>query len=66
MGKKVCTAGVAGVYSYLILDHNREDVVSVITSHQGEWIRRHLDFDQASRWTENQLRMLDGRNYETD
>lgn len=66
MTRRICTAGVDGSISYLILDMDRSQVISVIKSGDTQIKQSHLDYDQASRWTEKKLRMLNGRDYETD
>lgn len=65
MARKLCTAGVRGPYSYVILDKSDVVVASVQTD-QEDAITTHLDMEIAQRWVEAQLATLLGRKYETD
>jgi hypothetical protein len=66
MGKKICTTGIEGAFSYMILDTDHNNVLSLIQSMDTQIIEHHLNYDQAFRWTEKKLRLLNGRDYEID
>jgi hypothetical protein len=62
---KLCTAGVRGPYSYVILN-NVSDVVVAVKEDDREIITTHLDMDVAERWVDKHLDSLVERNYEVD
>ncbi len=67
MARKICTAGVVGSYSFMVLDQDRSgDVVSVIKGEYDEILTRHPDVNIATEWTERKLRELIGKRYEAD
>ena len=65
MARKVCTAGVVGSFSYLILEQEGT-VVSAIRDENKEIVTSHVDREFATKWTERKLRELVGKKYETD
>lgn len=65
MTKKLCTAGVRGPYSYVIL--NGSDVaVAQIQTDEVNTTTTHMNMDVAEKWVERQLDTLTGQRYETD
>jgi hypothetical protein len=62
MTKKICSAGVVRLVSYIILDSDR-GVIARIKDQNTEITTHHVDVDCASEWTERRLRAL--TNYET-
>jgi len=67
MARKVCTAGVVGLYSYLIMDTGNE-AISMIKDRvsEEEKVVGHPDMQYAEQWTDKQLITLNGLRYETD
>lgn len=66
MTKKLCTAGVRGLYSYVIVDGS-DTVVASIQDDEGDVNKTtHLDMDVAERWVDNHLEALIGKQYEID
>lgn len=56
---KVCSAGVRGSYSYVILNTN-EGVIASIHDHSDREIKTtHLAMDAAERWTNKILETKD-------
>lgn len=64
MGRKVCTVGVVGSISFMVLDQDKNGVVSSIRDQNEEIITHHIDIEQATQWTERTLKDLIGRRYE--
>lgn len=64
MGRKICTAGVVGSISFMVLDQDKNGVVSSIRDDNEEIVARHADVEQATQWTERTLKELIGRRYE--
>lgn len=65
MARKLCTAGVRGPYSYLILDNN-DGAVATLHNEIEDVVTTHVDMELAEKWIDNQLQALTGRKYETD
>lgn len=65
MARKVCTAGVVGSISFLVLDHEG-NAVSCIRAEDNEIVTRHSDIDVATDWTERKVIELIGKRYEAD
>lgn len=65
MARKICTAGVVGSISFMILDGDGSAVSFVRADEdEEEIITRHTDIDVASEWTERKVRELIGKRYE--
>lgn len=65
MTRKLCTAGVRGPYSYVILDSSDVVVADLHTDHKNI-VTTHMDMDIAEKWVDNQIQYLLGNRYETD
>lgn len=65
MARKVCTAGVIGSVSFIVLDHDGS-AVSSIRNDSSEIVTQHLDIDQATEWTERKVMEIVGKRYEAD
>ena len=63
MARKICTAGVVGSYSFVVLAH-KDGAESSIRNDCDEITARHDDFDFATQWTDGMLRDLIGKQYE--
>lgn len=63
--RKLCTAGVRGQYSYVILDNN-DSAVAVVHEDERDLVTTHLNMDGAERWVDKHLTTLIGRKYEID
>jgi len=63
MSRKVCTAGVVGSYSFMVLDAS-DTAVAMIRGEDREIVTRHTGVEQAEQWTQRKLRELTGREYE--
>lgn len=66
MAKKLCTTGVRGSHTYLILDKNDVVVASIQNNNSDEVKTTHINMEVAHRWVESHLATLYGRDYETD
>lgn len=66
MARKVCTAGVVGSYSYLIMDVGSEIIATIHEDEEELKKARHLEMEFAETWTNKQLQTLVGIRYETD
>lgn len=66
MARKICTAGVMGSFSFMILKEDGGDAISKIRDDYDEIVTRHADLDYAEQWTERKLRELNGKRYEVD
>lgn len=64
MGRKICTAGVVGSISFMVLDQERHGVVASIREDSEEITARYDDLDQATEWAERKIRELIGKRYE--
>ncbi len=64
MGRKICTTGVVGSISFMVLDQEKNGVVSSIKNDEEEIVAQHTDVEQATQWTERKLRELIGKRYE--
>lgn len=65
MARKICTAGVVGSISFIVLDQQGE-AVSAIHDDGDEIITRHVDIDDATHWAERKVIELIGKKYEDD
>ena len=63
--RKLCTAGVRGPYSYVILE-NKDVAVAIVHDDEEEVRTTHLDIEVAERWVDQHLQTLLGRKYEAD
>jgi hypothetical protein len=66
MSKRLCTAGVRGSYSYVIVNNTDVVVARVHNEDDEDVIATHIDMEVAEKWVDTQLQTLLGRNYETD
>jgi hypothetical protein len=66
MARKICTAGVMGSFSFMILNQDGGSAISRIRDEYDEIVTQHTDLDNAEQWTERKLRELNGKRYEAD
>ena len=66
MSKKICSAGVVGPYSYLIIDTDHGDVVGSIKEQQSETVKTFTDMNAAEASIINELQRKTGLQYEVE
>lgn len=66
MSRKVCTSGVKGPFTFLILDTDKGSVVATIQDESDKISATHTDMALAEKWTNRELRTLIGKRYEVD
>lgn len=65
MAQKICTAGVVGSLSFVVLKQDT-GVISSIRYEENEILTYHDDINQATEWTDRKLIHMIGKQYETD
>ena len=68
MSKKICTAGVVGSYSYLIVEKADHEVIAQLWDRETreEVMQRHIEMDTAEKWMDQYLQKVNVRDYEVD
>ncbi len=66
MARKICTAGVVGPFSFMVLENDVDSVTSAIRGERSEIVTHHTGREIAEQWTERKLRELIGIRYEAD
>lgn len=66
MARKICTAGVVGEYSFMVLNDGDSTAVARVRSADGEFVTRHIDVNHGTEWAERKIKELNGKVYEAD